>query len=403
MGRSRLGMTVALGVLSVALLLWATGRGAPAGASPPPGPQSAWLDSGSVITVGVAADLSGPASYLGWLQANAVQLAISQTNAAGGIDVGGVPYVLALVAVDSGCNGPQGVAAANALLDAGAVAVVGHTCSGATNVAQSIYNAAGVPLVSPSSTDVTVTEQGYSTTFRVAPRDDAQAIRLAMLFRGALGASRAAIVEPASGSWYAPSLTAAFSTTFTSLGGTVTSRRVVASTEEYTATLAAIQLEDPDVIYYPDDDGAAAGSLSWVAHDLGMAGVPIAWDLHWAGEEAFAPYEAAAGPAAEGDYAGVQWRRTEDMPGYVTFNQAYQAAEFPEYGDEAHVWGALAYDAARIILAAIDRADSIDPADIRDEIAETANYRGVVGTYRGFDAKGDAVPQWIWLASYQNG
>jgi branched-chain amino acid transport system substrate-binding protein len=376
---------------------------APVAASPPVGEEPRALDSGQVITVGVAAAMSGPASFLGWPQPNAVQLAISQTNAAGGIDVGGVPYTLVLVAGDSGCNGPQGLVAANALLDAGAVAVVGHTCSAATNAAQPIYNAAGVPMVSPSSTDVTVTEQGYTTTFRLGPRDDAMAIRLATFYRRALGMQRAAIVEPASGSWFAPILTAAFSTTFTSLGGNVTSQRIVASSDDYTTTLAAIKLEDPDVIYYTDDDGAAAGSLSRVAHDLGMTGVAIAWDLHWAGEEAFAPYEAAAGPAAEGDYAGVQWRRNEDMPGYEAFNQAYQAAGFPEYGDEAHMWGALAYDAARIIFAAIDRADSIDPADIRDEIAETVNYHGVVGTYRRFDAKGDVVPQCIWLASYQNG
>jgi branched-chain amino acid transport system substrate-binding protein len=340
---------------------------------------------------------------MGWRQLNTVQLAISQTNAAGGIDVGGVPYALALVSADSGCNGPQGVATANALVDAGAVAVVGHTCSGASIPAQAIYNAAGVPMVCPSSTDIALTEQGYTTTFRLAPRDDAQAIGLATLFRRALGMNRAAIVEPASAGWWAPNLTAAFSTTFASLGGTVTSRRLVASTEDYTITLTAIQAEDPDVIYYTDDDGAAAGSLSRVAHHLGMTDVVIAWDLHWAGEEALADYEAAAGPAAEGDYAGVQWRRSEDMPGYVDFNQDYQAAGFLEYGDEALVWGALAYDAARIIFNAMDRAESIDPAAIRDEIAATANYGGVVGTYRRFDANGDTVPQWMWLALYQNG
>ena len=330
-------------------------------------------------------------------------MAISETNAAGGIDVGGVLHPLALVTAESGCNGPQGVAAANALVDAGAVAVIGHTCSSASFSAQAIYNAAGIPMVCPSSTDVALTELGYTTTFRVAPRDDAQAIRLATLFRRALGMHRAAVVEPTSGSWYAPILTGAFSTTFTSLGGTVTSRRLVASTDDYTSTLTAIKLEDPDVIYYTDDDGTNAGSLSRVAHHLGMTDVAIAWDLHWAGEESLAAYEAAAGPAAEGDYAGVQWRRTEDMPGYGALNQDYQAAGFAEYGDEAHVWGALAYDAARIILAAIDRADSLDPAAIRDEIAATANFHGVVATYRRFDAKGDAVPQCICLASYRNG
>jgi ABC-type branched-subunit amino acid transport system substrate-binding protein len=61
---------------------------------------------------------------------------------------------------------------------------------------------------------------------------------------------------------------------------------------------------------------------------------------------------------------------------------------------EAQEWGAFAYDAAQIIIAAIDRADSTNPADIRNEIAATTNYQGVVGTYDSSlleNANGQAV------------
>jgi branched-chain amino acid transport system substrate-binding protein len=91
------------------------------------------------------------------------------------------------------------------------------------------------------------------------------------------------------------------------------------------------------------------------------------------------------------------------MPGYDALNTDYQAVGFPNYGDEAQVWGAYAYDAAKIIIAAIDRADSADPTTIRDEIAATGAYNGVVGTYAGFDSKGDVIPQWAWLQLYRNG
>jgi branched-chain amino acid transport system substrate-binding protein len=91
------------------------------------------------------------------------------------------------------------------------------------------------------------------------------------------------------------------------------------------------------------------------------------------------------------------------MPGYDDFNAAYKAAGFLNCGGEAEAYGAYAYDAAKIVIAAIDRADSTNPAAIRDEIAATANYDGVVGTYEGFDAKGDVIPQWAWLELYQNG
>jgi branched-chain amino acid transport system substrate-binding protein len=392
----RLSITVGLAVLFLLVLLWASAGSTPAVASLSAAQEAAVLNNGSVITIGVAAALSPPLDLFGWRQANAVQLAISQTNAAGGIDIGGVTYTLLLVTADGACNATQAIVAANTLLNAGAVAVVGHTCTGASSAAQPIYNAAGVPMVSPSSTGPRLTEEGYTTTFRVCTRDDAAAVLLATNFRQWLGMDKAAIVE-LSGFWagYSPD---AFESTFTGLGGTITSRRTVTSTDNYTATLTAIQAETPDAIYYADNDPNNAGLLSSIAHNLGMS--IIGWDPCGGDLDAYAT---AAGLAAEGDYAGLTGRCTEDMPGYDDFNAAYQAAGFPNYGDEADGSSAHAYDAARIIIAAIDRADSINPAAIRDEIAATADYDGVVGTYEGFDAKGDVIPQLARLERYQNG
>ena len=93
------------------------------------------LDESHVITIGVATMLSGPIDYLGWPQANSVQLAISQTNAAGGVDLGGITYTLVMVAVDDQCDPALAPGAANTLLSADVVAVVGHGCSGASMAA----------------------------------------------------------------------------------------------------------------------------------------------------------------------------------------------------------------------------------------------------------------------------
>jgi hypothetical protein len=99
----------------------------------------------------------------------------------------------------------------------------------------------------------------------------------------------------------------------------------------------------------------------------------------------------------------MSYRRTADMPGYDGFNADYIAAGFPNFGTDADVWGAFAYDAAMIIIDAIQRADSINPDEIRNAIASTANHLGVVGTYEGFDSNGDVIPQWNWLMHYQGG
>ena len=391
-----MSITAGLAVLAVALLLWAGAGITPAIASPPAAPETTALSNGSVIAVGVASTLS-VLPELGQRQANAVQLAVDQVNAAGGIDIGGTNYTLALVTADSGCDPTQAAVAANTLLSAGVVAVVGHTCSGASLSAQPIYDAAGVAMVSPSSSSLALTEGGYATTFRVYPRDDAQSILLATHFRQSLRMDAVALVE-GDGSEFS---TNGFSDTFTDLGGTITSQRTVNSTDEYTATLTAIQAENVDAVFFCDSNASNAGLFSSVAHGLGLD--TIGWDALWNDETVLGDYAAAAGAGAEGDYVGLAGRRTDYMPGYDALDAAYRAAWFPFQGDEAQQWGAYAYDAAKIIIAAIDHADSADPAAIRDAIAATADYRGVVGTYEGFDGNGDVIPQWSWLEKYQNG
>lgn len=350
-----------------------------------------------MITIGVAADLGGSTDWIGWPQANAVQLAISQTNGAGGVEIDGVPHTLTLVTADSACDATQAVTAANSLVNAGVVAVVGHTCSPASYTAQPIYNAAGIPMVLASPTSPGLTKQGYTTTFRVVSKDDTTGNLMATYFRHWLGLDTAAIIE-----WdfyWGSSSPDAFQDTFTSQGGTITSRRTVTSTADYTATLSAIQPENPDAIFWSDINGNSAGFLNRTTHNLGMSNVIMGWDAMGGDLDAYA---VAAGPAAEGSYA-ITSMTTDQMPGYDDFNAAYQATGFPYYGAEAQAWGAFAYDAAQIIIAAIGRADSVGLTAIRDGIANTTDYVGVVGTYEGFDTNGDVIPQWAWLKRYHDG
>ncbi len=366
--------------------------------------QGSSLSNSSIITIGVAADLSGGASTFGWQEANSVQLAINQTNAAGGINIGGTTYTLALVTADSPCgDDAQAITAANTLLTAGAKAVVGHTCSGNSLAAESVYNAAGVAMISPSSTNPQVTQQGYITTFRTVSHDGTPPTLLATYFRNWLGLTKSAIVVTSDP--YLSQRADIYSNTFTSLGGTITSRRVANTTSDFPAVLNAIKTENPDaIVYFNYGDPAEGGQFSLTAYGLGMTNTVIGWSSWTNDESPLTTYATTAGAAAaENDYAAMQYRRFQDMPGWTTFLAAYQSSGFPHEPSDPGVYGAYAYDAARIIIAAIDRADSTNPADIRNQIAATSNYAGVVGTYQGFDANGDVIPQWAWLERYQSG
>jgi basic membrane protein A len=367
------------------------------------GLREGWLDvyGPCVATIGVAAGLSGSVPDLGWQQVNAVQLAISQTNAAGGLTLNGVNYTLHIAIADSGCDpATLAVTAANTLLNAGALAVVGHTCSASSFAAQPVYAAAGVPMISPSSTNPNVTQLGYTTTFRTVSHDASPVQYMATYFRQWMGYTRSAIVSEPGAEW----LRDLYSDTFVALGGTITGDWVVANTADFTATLEVIKSQDPDVIFVAGYAAAEPGQISRIAYDLGMSDVPIAWDsmsempmwmyayLGWAGAE-----------AAQGDFIAMHQLPFWAMPGWGTLVSEYQAAGFANAPDDPGTFGAFAYDTAGLLVDTMTRADNPDTEAIRNAIATTPGYDGVVGAYEGFGTTGDVIPQWMWIARYQDG
>lgn len=360
-------------------------------------------DSDLVIKIGVGASLSGPLGALGQQELNAVQLAVTQTNAAGGIKVGGKVYTLAVVAKDSAHDPIQAVEAANELVNVGVVAVVGHTSSVECLAAQPIYNEAGIAMISPSCTLPDVTQSGYKTTFRTVTQDGTMGTLMATHIR-ASGFSRTSIVEDniegvaKVGDFYA--------STFTALGGTITGRHIISEPKEFTDTLTTIQAENPDTIvnfaFYANEElgEQVAGELSRIAYSLGMTDVVVALGTNNKNETFQTSYANAAGvTAAKSDIILALPRRIDEMPGWPTFLADYQAAGFDIPLDT--VYAAFAYDAARIIIKAIKDANSTDPSVILKKIASTKNYAGVVGAYQGFDSKGDVIPQWARLDQFQ--
>ncbi|OGO32785.1 MAG: hypothetical protein A2Z16_03645 [Chloroflexi bacterium RBG_16_54_18] len=354
-----------------------------------------------MVTIGVAAYLAGPGS-LGWAQANSVQLAVDQVNAAGGLNIGGTTYNVALVSVDGGCDSTAGAAAANALVAAGAVAVVGHVCSSACLGAQPVYYSANVPMITPSASNPAVTLQGYNTTFRLTTHDGSPVTLLANYMYNYLGIRSAATFET---TWWVAS-GAYFESAFTALGGTVTARHLVTDPSVFGITLDIIKTENPDAIanlYLDDSAGTTAGQISDMAYDKGMEDVLMVWSSDTNDKSELLEYESAAGAAAvEGDVVIMKLVHPQDMLDWENFLSDYQAEGFANEPNEPGIFGPYAYDAAMIIMEAIDRADSTNPADIRDQIALMQNHLGVVGVYKGFDANGDMIPQWSWLVRYRS-
>jgi ABC-type branched-subunit amino acid transport system substrate-binding protein len=216
-----------------------------------------------------------------------------------------------------------------------------------------------------------------------------------------LGLRNTAILE---GSSNEPSN--AYRDTFLALGGTIATRQVATTSGDFAGAIYAIKAVNPDsiVILDYDLDPTAAGQFSQMAYSQGLANKTIGWSTWTNDESVLATYVTAAGAtAALGDVAAMEFRRTQDMPGWPNYLAAYTAAGFPLATTAPGLSGPFGYDAAGIIIAAITQAGSSSPAAIRTTIASTQNYQGVVGTYRGFDAYGDAIPQWTWLEAFGDG
>ena len=126
---------------------------------------------GATVKIGFLNDATGPiATYAAGFVA-ASQIAVGIANTIGWNSM----VQFEIVYADSGCSGDMGATAAQTLVDAGVVGVVGAACSGASMAANAVLSAAGIPQVSYASTSPALSDAtAYPDFFRVVPSDALQ-------------------------------------------------------------------------------------------------------------------------------------------------------------------------------------------------------------------------------------
>jgi branched-chain amino acid transport system substrate-binding protein len=122
------------------------------------------------VRIGLAAPMTGPLAWAGDQNWRGAEVAVADLNAKGGV----LGEQIELITADDYCEGEQAIAAANKLVAAGVVAVLGHLCSGAAIAASKVYSDAGLLMISNFATNPQLTEQGFTNVFRVVGRDDLQ-------------------------------------------------------------------------------------------------------------------------------------------------------------------------------------------------------------------------------------
>ena len=330
----------------------------------------------AVVKIGHVAPLTGGIAHLGKDNENGARMAVDEINAAGGVDAGGTKVKLELVAEDDKADPKEGTLAAQKLVDAGVVAVVGHLNSGTSIPASKIYSDASITQISPSATNPRYTEQGFKTTFRVVANDNQQGAVLANYAATEMKAKTIAIIDDRTA--YGQGLADVVERVAKEKGLKVVAREFTNDkATDFNAILTKVRAAKPDVVMYGGMD-ATAGPMAKQMKQLGIKAPLLAGDGVCSPE-----FIKLAGDAAGILTCSMAGEAVEKLAKGADFTAKYKA----KFNQDVQVYSPYSYDAVYVIADAIKRAGKADRAAITAAMPST-NYAGVTGTI-AFDEKGD--------------
>lgn len=382
-------------VATAALVLTACGGGQEKGTGQ--GPTK-------VAKIGVIVPLSGDLTAFGVGIRNSVDLAIRQANEKGTV----TGWKLELAAEDDTAKPDVGAQAASKLAsDSSVVAVIGTLNSSVAQQVQPVLDRAGIAQISPANTNDTLTRgenfrtapaRPHANYFRVSTLDSLQGPFAADYAYNDLRARNVVIIHDKK--TYGQGLAEFFQARFEKDGGKVLAVETVnPGDKDFSGVLSKIKPLNPDLIYY-GGEYPEASLISSQAKQAGIRAPLIGGD-----GLVDKTYIDVAGAAAEGDLATNVGPDASTLPSARSFIEAYNAAGFK---DPPSAYGALAYDAANAVIAALAKVlpgkPAIDAA-VRQEVIraiQQTNLEGVTGKV-AFDQYGDAVTKLLTVYKVTGG
>jgi branched-chain amino acid transport system substrate-binding protein len=342
-----------------------------AGCGTPAAPKSESTSTATPIKIGGNLELSGDTAMFGQAAQNAINLAFDQQNAKGGV----LGRTLTLVAADNKSNAGDSTSAVTKLVTQDkVVAVIGSMTSSVTLAAVPVVTDNKIPMISPSGTNAKVTID--PATGQVRP----WIFRACFIdpFQGQVGANfaltnlkaktSAVIIDQKSD--YSKGLADAFVTNFKKGNGTITGTEqyVGGSDKDFRSILTNIKAEKPDMVWLPGYY-QEVGLIVKQARELGMT-MPFMGGDGWDDPQLFN----IGGNDALNNTFYVDHVATDD-PAMATFVKDYKA----KYNSEPNAMAALGYDAANLLIKAIDDAKSTDAEKIRTALENMKGFKGVGG------------------------
>ena len=322
--------------------------------------------TGGEILVGEYGSLTGAEATFGQSTHNAIMLAVDEINAAGGV----AGRKIKVLTEDDQSKAEEAANAVTKLISQNqVVAVLGEVASSNSLAAAPICQSNKVPMITPSSTNPTVTEKG-DYIFRMCFLDSYQGQSMARYIAQDLKMKNAAVLID-NKSDYSTGLAKFFSDAFVAAGGKIVATQSYAKGDsDFRAQLTAIKAARPEVIFVPGYYNDI-GQIAIQARDLGMQ-MPLAGGDGWESPKLIE----IGGKALEGCFYSNHYFAADPAPQVRDFVQKYK----DRYGATPDALAALAYDTARVLADAIKRAGKTDGPSLRDAIAATKGFQGVTGT-----------------------
>jgi branched-chain amino acid transport system substrate-binding protein len=344
-----------------------------------------------VVKIGHVGPTSGAIAHLGKDNENGARMAIDALNAKG-VMIGGKKAKFELLAEDDAADPKQGTAAAQKLVDSKVNGVIGHLNSGTSIPASKIYSDAGIPQISPSATNPKFTRNGYKTTFRVVADDVHLGGTLGKYAVTQLKGKSIAVIDDRTA--YGQGVADEFEKGVKGAGGKTVAREFTNDkATDFTAILTSIKAKNPDVVFFGGMD-AVAGPMLRQMKQLGINAKFMGGDGICSGELP----KLAAGTMGDGqvvcaEAGGVEGESKKSM-------DQFKADFKKKFNADVQIYAPYVHDAVNVMVDAMVKAGSAEPAKYLPVLAKTSGYKGVTGTI-SFDEKGDIKNGALTLFTYK--
>ncbi len=319
----------------------------------------------SVIRIGHFGAMTGPIATFGNSTDEGIRLAVEEINARGGV----LGKQIKLITEDDQSKPSEAVNAVQKLINRDKVAaLIGEVASSNSLAAAPVAQSAGIPMLSPASTNPKVTQTG-DYIFRSCFIDPFQGGVMARFAMNDLRCKKLAILYDVN-SDYSIGLREFFTNEVKAQGGQIVADEAFTQTDvDFRGQLTKIKDAGPDAIYVPGYY-TQVGAICRQARELGIT-VPLLGGDGWDSDKTVQ----IGGEAVNGHYFTNHYSPEEDRPEVKAFVDAFRK----KYNRTPDAMAILGYDAMRLMADAIGRAGSTDPSKIRDALAATKDFPGASG------------------------